>query len=114
VSRPPWTPPTPASRRSTSGPPTPSTRVDEGGLLTTWPATELLAHPAFEDVTAEVFRWERALPRADYLTYLGTHSPFLRLDDDTRTRLLAAVGAAVPDQVLLAEDTVLYLATRTA
>lgn len=86
--------------------------VREDELDRAWPALELAAHPAFGDVTAQVFRWERTLSRADYLTYLATHSPFLRLDDGTRGRLLAAIGAAVPDDVVLAEDTVLHLATR--
>jgi SAM-dependent methyltransferase len=86
--------------------------VRQADLMAHWPAVELVAHPAFGNVTARVFRWERVLPRADYLTYLATHSSFLRLDDDRRTRLLEAIGDAVPDDVRLAEDTTLYQATR--
>jgi SAM-dependent methyltransferase len=84
----------------------------EESLRNRWPATDLRTHPAFTDVATRLFRWERSLSRADYLAYLGTHSPVLRLDDATRGRLFEAIGAGLPDVVRLAEDTALYLATR--
>jgi hypothetical protein len=86
--------------------------ADETDPTARWPAAELVAHPAFTDVSAQLFRWERALPADDFLAYLATHSPVLRLDDGTRARLLHAVRRTLPDDVRLAEETTLYLASR--
>jgi len=87
--------------------------VPEDGLLGRWPATEIAALAAFTGLEGRLYRWERVLSRRQYLDYLGTHSAYLVLDEPVRTELFARISEVLPDQVLLAEDTVLYLARRT-
>ena len=87
--------------------------VPEDGLLERWPATELAGLAAFTGLEACLYRWERVLTRRQYLEYLATHSAHLVLDAAVRDELFARIASAVPGQVLLAEDTVLYLARRT-
>jgi SAM-dependent methyltransferase len=87
--------------------------VSDEGLLDRWPATELAGLTAFTGLQARVYRWERPLTRQQYLDYLATHSGYLMLDAVVRTELFARVGDALPDQVPLAEDTILYQARRT-
>jgi SAM-dependent methyltransferase len=82
------------------------------GLLDRWPATDLAGLATFTGLQAQVYRWERALTRQQYLDYLATHSAYLLLDPAVRTELFARLGQALPGQVLLAEDTILYLAHR--
>jgi SAM-dependent methyltransferase len=86
--------------------------ISGDGLLDRWPATDLAGLAAFAGLQAHVYRWERALTRRQYLDYLATHSAYLLLDAAVRTELFARVGRALPGQVLLAEDTILYLARR--
>jgi SAM-dependent methyltransferase len=86
--------------------------IAEDGLLHRWPATELAALPAFTGLQACLFRWERVLTRRQYLDYLATHSPYLILAEPVRAELFARIGRALPAQVQLAEDTILYLARR--
>jgi hypothetical protein len=81
-------------------------------LLARWPATELAGLPAFTGLQACLFRWERVLTRRQYLDYLATHSPYLILTGPVRAELFARIGRALPAQVQLAEDTILYLARR--
>jgi SAM-dependent methyltransferase len=87
--------------------------VPEDGLMARWPATELAGLAAFTGVEARLYRWERVLTRRQYLEYLATHSPYLVLEAGVRDELFARIASALPGQVLLAEDTVLYLARRT-
>jgi SAM-dependent methyltransferase len=87
--------------------------VPGDGLLDRWPATELAGIAAFTGLEAHLYRWERLLTRRQYLDYLATHSPYLLLEEPVRTELFARIGEALPGQVVLAEDTVLYLARRT-
>ena len=86
--------------------------VAEHGLLDRWPATELAGLAAFTGLEACLYRWQRVFARRQYLDYLATHSPYLMLDEPVRAELFARIGQALPDQVLLAEDTILYLARR--
>ena len=58
-------------------------------------------------------QWERVLTRRQYLDYLDTHSPYLVLDEPVRAELFTRIGRALPACVVLAEDTVLYLARHT-
>jgi SAM-dependent methyltransferase len=87
--------------------------VDEAALATAWPAGELASRPEFTRSSARLYRWQRTLTRADYLAYLSTHTPYLVLDAAVRDRLFGALAQTLPDDVPLAEDTVLHLATRT-
>jgi SAM-dependent methyltransferase len=87
--------------------------VPDEGLLDRWPATEMAGLAAFTGLKARLYRWERVLSRRQYLQYLATHSPYLVLEPDVRDDLFARIAAALPGQVRLAEDTVLYLARRT-
>jgi SAM-dependent methyltransferase len=84
----------------------------EAGLLDRWPGTDLAGLAAFTGLRAHLYRWERVLTRRQYLDYLATHSPYLMLEEPVRTELFARISEALPGQVLLAEDTVLYLARR--
>jgi len=87
--------------------------VPEDGLMERWPAAELAGQAAFTGLEARLYRWERVLTRRQYLEYLATHSAHLVLDAAVRDELFARIASALPGQVLLAEDTVLYLARRT-
>jgi SAM-dependent methyltransferase len=84
----------------------------EQELLENWPGPELLSAPGFSDVQARLFRSDREVSREDYLAFLSTHSTIRMLEDSDRGRLFATVAAALPDDVELAVDTVLYLARR--
>jgi SAM-dependent methyltransferase len=86
--------------------------IGEDGLLDRWPATELAGLVAFTGLEARLYRWERVLSRRQYLQYLATHSPYLVLGAPVRDDLFARIASALPAQVPLAEDTVLYLARR--
>ena len=87
--------------------------VPDDGLMDRWPATDLAGLGTFTGLQARLFRWERGLSRRQYLDYLGTHSAYLVLDEPVRTELFTRISEVLPDQVLLAEDTILYLARRT-
>jgi SAM-dependent methyltransferase len=87
-------------------------RLDETAIGNEPPATELRQDPRFTDVAHRVFRWQRLLPRGEYVDLLGTFSPQLALDADQRRRLFDELTAVLPDQVALDMDTALYLATR--
>ena len=86
--------------------------VPDNGLLGRWPATDLAGLAAFTGLQAHLYRWERVLTRRQYLDYLATHSQYLMLAEPVRAELFARVGQALPGRVLLAEDTILYLARR--
>jgi SAM-dependent methyltransferase len=86
--------------------------VPGDGLMDRWPATDLAGLATFTGLQARLFRWERGLSRRQYLDYLATHSAYLVLGEPVRTELFTRISEALPDQVLLAEDTVLYLARR--
>ena len=86
--------------------------ISDDGLLDRWPATDVAGLATFTGLQARVYRWDRPLTRQQYLDYLATHSAYLLLDAAVRTELFARVGQALPGQVLLAEDTILYLARR--
>ena len=88
--------------------------VPEDGLLGRWPATEIAGQAAFTGLEACLYRWERVLSRRQYLQYLATHSPYLLLDAPVRDELFGRIASVLPGRVPLAEDTVLYLARRTA
>jgi SAM-dependent methyltransferase len=88
--------------------------VPEDGLLGRWPATEIAGLAAFTGLEACLYRWERVLSRQQYLQYLATHSPYLLLDAPVRDELFGRIASILPGRVPLAEDTVLYLARRTA
>ena len=89
-------------------------RVPEDGLLDRWPATEIAALAAFTGLEARLYRWTRALSRRQYVQYLATHSAYLILDPATRDELFARIASILPARIPLAEDTILYLARRTA
>ena len=78
-----------------------------------WPATDLAGLATFTGLQACLFRWERSLTRQQYLDYLATHSAYLVLDEPVRAELFARISEVLPGQVLLAEDTILFLARRT-
>jgi len=86
--------------------------VAQQALLDRWPATEIAGLAAFTGLRGRLYRWGRVLTRRRYLEYLATHSPYLLLAAPVRDELFARVAAALPAQVTLAEDTVLYLARR--
>jgi SAM-dependent methyltransferase len=86
--------------------------VPGDGLLDRWPATEMAGLSEFTGLEARLYRWERVLSRRQYLQYLATHSPYLVLGAAVRDGLFARISSALPGQVALAEDTVLYLARR--
>ena len=87
--------------------------VAEEALLDRWPATDLAGLATFTGLEACLFRWQRVLTRRQYLDYLATHSPYLMLDEPVRAELFGRIGQALPRHVLLAEDTILYLARRS-
>ena len=87
--------------------------VPEDGLLDRWPATDLAGLAAFTGLQAQLYQWERVLTRRQYLDYLATHSAYLVLDEPVRAEVFTRIGRALPARVVLAEDTVLYLARRT-
>jgi SAM-dependent methyltransferase len=86
--------------------------ITEAGLRARWPATELAGLAAFTGLQTYLYRWERMLTRRQYMDYLATHSPYLMLEEPVRTELFARIGRALPAQVQLAEDTILYLTRR--
>lgn len=81
-------------------------------LMTRLPGPELAALTTFTGVQARLLRWERLISRQGYLDYLSTHSLYVLLEPSVRDRLYARVAGILPDPVLLAEDTALYLARR--
>jgi SAM-dependent methyltransferase len=86
--------------------------VDEDRMAEQWPGPELAGLAAFAGLETALYRWERPLSRSQYLDYLSTHSAYLMLGAPARERLFSRVGAALPNRVPLAEETVLYLARR--
>ena len=88
--------------------------VPEDGLRDRWPATEIAGLAAFTGLEARLYRWTRALSRRQYVQYLATHSAYLILDPATRDELFARIASILPARIPLAEDTILYLARRTA
>ena len=87
--------------------------VTSDGLLDRWPATDLAGLAAFTGLQAQLFQWERVLTRRQYLDYLATHSAYLVLDEPVRAEVFTRIGQALPARVVLAEDTILYLARRS-
>jgi hypothetical protein len=81
-------------------------------LVNQWPQTELAGLADFGELRQRVYRWERELSRADYLTYLTTQSAYRMLEDEEREELVDELRTALPDQVLLDGATVLDLAKR--
>jgi SAM-dependent methyltransferase len=86
--------------------------VADDKLLDRWPATDLAGLAAFTGLQAQLYQWERVLTRRQYLDYLATHSAYLVLDEPERAEVFTRIGQALPARVVLAEDTVLYLARR--
>lgn len=86
--------------------------IDERSLMDKPPGPELAGSTSFTGAHARLLRWERPLSRQDYLDFLGTHSLYLLLDAGLRAALFARVARALPDPVMLAEETALYLARR--
>lgn len=77
-----------------------------------WPQEELLAHPAFTDVTNTLYHWTRTVTAADWVTTLSTLSFYRMLDAGLRDRLFPAVQSALGATVDLAMETRLYQARR--
>lgn len=76
------------------------------------PDPELAGRPEFAEFRQEIYRWERTLPREDYLTNLSTQSQYRMLEDEDRDELLEQLRAALPDPVTIQVATKLYLAKR--
>jgi SAM-dependent methyltransferase len=81
-------------------------------LIKNWPQTELGKRPEFGEFRQEIYRWERELPRADYLAYLTTQSSYRMLEDEERDELVEQLEAVLPERVVLDVVTLLYLARR--
>jgi SAM-dependent methyltransferase len=82
------------------------------GQLEQWPQTELAGLADFGELRQRVYRWQRELSRADYLTYLTTQSAYRMLEDEEREELVDELRTVLPDQVVLDGATVLDLAKR--
>lgn len=85
-----------------------------------WPASdvvephpELIARPEFAEFRQQLYRWERTLPREDYLANLSTQSQYRMLEDEDRDELLDKLRNVLPDPVTIEVATNLYLAKRT-
>jgi SAM-dependent methyltransferase len=85
-----------------------------GGPDTSWPRSELLAHPEFGDLAERSYVRRRTLAQADYLAYLGTISRYRRLAAGPRAELLALIAAQAGPQITLTVETSLFLLRRTA
>lgn len=76
------------------------------------PDEELAGRPEFAEFRQELYRWERTLPREDYLANLSTQSAYRMLEDEDREELLGKLRDVLPDPVTLEMATALYLAKR--
>jgi SAM-dependent methyltransferase len=76
------------------------------------PDQEMVARPEFAEFRQELYRWERALPREDYLANLSTQSSYRMLEDEDRDELIDQLRGVLPDPVTLEMATALYLAKR--
>jgi len=90
----------------------PTEAIDEARLAGEWPGTDLARLPDFGDLSERLYRWERSLSTADYLSLLSTHSAYRILDGGVRDELLATLERSLGDRVDLLVDTGLYLARR--
>lgn len=76
------------------------------------PDPELAGRPEFAEFRWELYRWERTLPREDYLANLSTVSAYRMLEDEDRDELLDKLRGVLPDPVTLEIATKLHLAKR--
>lgn len=76
------------------------------------PDPELAGRPEFGEFRWELYRWERTLPREDYLANLSTVSAYRMLEDEDRDELLDKLRGVLPDPVTLEIATKLHLAKR--
>jgi len=76
------------------------------------PDPELAGRAEFAEFRQELYRWERALPREDYLANLSTQSSYRMIEDEDRDELLDKLRGVLPDPVTLEMATALYLAKR--
>jgi SAM-dependent methyltransferase len=83
-----------------------------GHFTTTWPYTEMISVPQFEDVHVREYPWPLTLSRADYLALQSTRSVYRIMPEEQRAALFDALDRVLPDEVVLAVTTTLYLARR--
>ena len=76
------------------------------------PDPELAQRPEFGEFRWELYRWERSLPREDYLANLSTVSAYRMIEDEERDQLFGELREVLPDPVTLEVATKLYLAKR--
>lgn len=76
------------------------------------PDPELAARPEFAEFRWELYRWERTLPREDYLANLSTQSAYRMIEDEERDELFDKLRGVLPDPVTLEIATELHLAKR--
>jgi SAM-dependent methyltransferase len=77
-----------------------------------WPGNELAAAGSFGDLTSRHYRWDRAMPKADFLGLTETRSQFRMLPPPVRRDLLAALTGLFDDEIALTIDTTLVLGRR--
>ncbi|MFI9596489.1 class I SAM-dependent methyltransferase [Nonomuraea sp. NPDC052265] len=73
-------------------------------------AAEMGLPPEFGDLGTRLYRSERTLPVADYVTLLSTQSAYRILDEDVRERLFGTLLDTLGDHVRVNVETALYLA----
>ncbi len=86
--------------------------IDEASLTMSWPWGDLKARPEFTDLDVRMYRRERNISSADYVSTLSTRSAFRILDPLVRERLFGELRTQLPEQIDLHIATVLYLARR--
>jgi len=77
-----------------------------------WPGDELAAAAQFGELTSRHYRHHATVPAADFIGLTRTRSQFRMLPADTRRRVLDRLAERFGDQVDMAIDTTLLLATR--
>ena len=97
---------------------TPGIRIDDslpaGDLRDQWPGPSMAKRREFTDLTVHRYPWQRTLTAADYVELLGTMSAYNVRPAGVREELFAEVLDMVgDDDVVVAMETLLYLARRT-
>jgi SAM-dependent methyltransferase len=73
---------------------------------------EMVGQPRLVDYTTRLYRWQRTLSAADFVTLLSTTSAHLILDEEVRSALHADLRGRLNGEILFDIDTELHLARR--
>jgi SAM-dependent methyltransferase len=85
-------------------------REDPPAIESTLDWTEMAGQPRLVDYGNRLYRWQRALPVADYLALLATTSAYLMVDDAVRSALFEDILGRLDGELVFDVDTELHVA----